>query len=71
MRLDMLREEEIAALTIPTGIPLVYRLTSDLRPIDHRYLGEPAELEAAVTRVISQGRARTAARDHEAEGSLP
>jgi 2,3-bisphosphoglycerate-dependent phosphoglycerate mutase len=43
MHLDRLGEEEIAALTIPTGIPLVYRLTAELRPIDHRYLGEPAE----------------------------
>ncbi len=39
MHLDQLGEEEIAALTIPTGIPLVYRLTAELRPIDHRYLG--------------------------------
>ncbi len=39
MHLDRLGEEEITALTIPTGIPLVYRLTAELRPIDHRYLG--------------------------------
>jgi 2,3-bisphosphoglycerate-dependent phosphoglycerate mutase len=69
MHLDRLREEEIAALTIPTGMPLVYRLTTDLRAIDHRYLGEPAERAAAVARVIGQGRAP--ARDHDAEGILP
>lgn len=56
MHLDGLGEEEITALTIPTGIPLIYRLTSELRPIDHRYLGEPAEVAAAVARVIEQGR---------------
>jgi 2,3-bisphosphoglycerate-dependent phosphoglycerate mutase len=57
MHLDGLGADEIAALTIPTGIPLVYRLSADLRPIDRRYLGEPEEIDAAVARVVRQGRA--------------
>ena len=56
MHLDDLGEAEVAALTIPTGIPLVYRLSAELRPIDHRYLGRPADVAAAVARVIDQGR---------------
>jgi 2,3-bisphosphoglycerate-dependent phosphoglycerate mutase len=66
MHLDRLGKEEIAALTIPTGIPLVYRLTPELRPIDHRYLGEPAKVAAAVARVVGRSRA-----DPAAEGATP
>jgi 2,3-bisphosphoglycerate-dependent phosphoglycerate mutase len=71
MHLDGLGEEEIAALTIPTGIPLVYRLTADLRPIDHRYLGEPAEVAAAVARVVGQGRAAPPPAVPAADGATP
>ena len=71
MYLDRLGEEEIAALTIPTGIPLVYRLTAELRPIDHRYLGEPAEVTAAVARVVGQGRTAASAANPAAEGDMP
>jgi 2,3-bisphosphoglycerate-dependent phosphoglycerate mutase len=69
MHLDGLGEEEIATLTIPTGIPLVYRLTADLRPIDRRYLGGPAEVAAAVARVAGQGRAAAPAAEPVVEGS--
>lgn len=68
MHLDGLGEEETAALTIPTGIPLVYRLTAGLRPIDHRYLGSPADVAAAVARVIDQGRVAVPAPDPAAAG---
>ena len=61
MHLDRLGPDEVAALTIPTGIPIVYRLGPDLRPIGHTYPGEPAEVAAAVTRVVDQGRAATSA----------
>ena len=44
--LDGISDEEIPGLNIPTGIPLVYRLNEDLRPIESSYLGDPeAELE--------------------------
>ena len=71
MHLDQLGEEEIAALTIPTGIPLAYRLTAGLRPIEHRFLGEPAEVTAAVARVVGQGRAAASAADPAANGAIP
>ncbi len=36
--LDGISDEEIEQLEIPTGIPLVYDLNADLRPIGHAYL---------------------------------
>ena len=36
--LDRIPDDEIPALNIPTGIPLVYTLDEDLHPISHRYL---------------------------------
>jgi len=71
MHLDGLGEEAIAALTIPTGIPLVYRLTAELRPIDHRYLGEPGEVAAAIARVAGQGRAAAPVPEPAVEGATP
>lgn len=60
MQLDGLGERGIAALTIPTGIPLVYRLDRSLRPLEHRYLADPDTVAAAVARVVSQGRVTVA-----------
>ena len=37
--LDEVSQEEIVGLNIPTGIPLIYQLDDNLKPIDHRYLG--------------------------------
>ena len=39
--LDNVSDEEIVDLNIPTGIPLVYELDADLKPIRHKYLGDP------------------------------
>ena len=52
--LDRISEREIVELNIPTGIPLVYELDEDLRPIRHYYLGDPAIAAAAAARVASQ-----------------
>ncbi len=52
--LDGVSDEEITGLNIPTGIPLVYRLDSDLRPIEHAYLGDPAAAAAAAAAVARQ-----------------
>jgi 2,3-bisphosphoglycerate-dependent phosphoglycerate mutase len=41
-------------LNIPTGIPLVYELDDDLKPIRHYYLGDPAAAAAAAARVAAQ-----------------
>jgi 2,3-bisphosphoglycerate-dependent phosphoglycerate mutase len=38
MHLDLLSEEEVLELNIPTGIPLVYDLDADLQPVTSRYL---------------------------------
>ena len=56
--LDDIPEAEIVELNIPTGIPLVYELDENLRPIKHYYLGDPAAVEAAIKGVASQGKAK-------------
>jgi len=52
--LDNIPESEITELNIPTGIPLVYELDDDLKPIRHYYLGDPAAAAAAAARVANQ-----------------
>ncbi len=47
--LDDISDEEILKLNIPTGIPLVYELGKDLRPLNSRYLGDPEELQKAIS----------------------
>jgi 2,3-bisphosphoglycerate-dependent phosphoglycerate mutase len=54
--LDAIPESEIVELNIPTGIPLVYELDDDLRPLRHYYLGDPAAAAAAATRVANQAK---------------
>ena len=55
--LDGISDEEIVGLNIPTGIPLVYELDRDLRPLGHRYLGDPEAAKRAAEAVASQGKA--------------
>jgi 2,3-bisphosphoglycerate-dependent phosphoglycerate mutase len=52
--LDAISEEEIVELNIPTGIPLVYELDDDLRPIRHYYLGDPEAVRRAAEAVAKQ-----------------
>jgi 2,3-bisphosphoglycerate-dependent phosphoglycerate mutase len=52
--LDDVSDEEITGLNIPTGIPLVYRLDDDLRPIESNYLGDPEAAKAAADAVAKQ-----------------
>lgn len=56
--LDGISDDDIVHLNIPTGQPLVYELDDDLRPLRHYYLGDPAEIEAAMAAVANQGKAR-------------
>ncbi len=56
--LDNVSDEDIVNLNIPTGQPLVYELDDDLRPIRHYYLGDAAEIEAAMAAVAAQGKAK-------------
>jgi 2,3-bisphosphoglycerate-dependent phosphoglycerate mutase len=55
--LDNIDEQTIVDLNIPTGIPLVYELDLDLRPLRHYYLGDPAAAAAAAARVANQAKA--------------
>lgn len=52
--LDDIDDEDIVGLNIPTGIPLVYELDDDLKPISSRYLGDPEAAEAAAEAVARQ-----------------
>ncbi|GAC1474711.1 MAG: 2,3-diphosphoglycerate-dependent phosphoglycerate mutase [Isosphaeraceae bacterium] len=56
--LDEVSENEIVGLNIPTGIPLVYDLDSELKPIRHEYLGDPEQVARAMAAVASQGKAK-------------
>jgi len=52
--LDGISEEEIVGLNIPTGIPLVYELDDDLKPLRSYYLGDPEEARKAAEAVAKQ-----------------
>jgi len=54
MYLDALDQQTIVELNIPTGIPLVYELDDELKPMRHYYLGDPAAAAAAAQRVAQQ-----------------
>jgi 2,3-bisphosphoglycerate-dependent phosphoglycerate mutase len=56
--LDGISDADIVELNIPTGIPLVYELDADLRPLRHYYLGDPAAARRAAEAVANQGGAR-------------
>ena len=56
--LDNVSEEEIVRLNIPTGIPLVYELDNELRPIKHYYIGDPEAVKKATQAVANQGKAK-------------
>jgi 2,3-bisphosphoglycerate-dependent phosphoglycerate mutase len=56
--LDNISDQEIVALNIPTGVPLVYELDADLKPIQHYYLGDPEEIRRAQEAVAKQGKAK-------------
>ncbi len=52
--LDNVPEAEIVGLNIPTGIPLVYELKDDLKPIRSYYLGDPEAAKKAAQAVADQ-----------------
>jgi 2,3-bisphosphoglycerate-dependent phosphoglycerate mutase len=52
--LDHVSDDKIVGLNIPTGIPLVYELEDDLRPIKSYYMGDPAAIEQKVKSVANQ-----------------
>jgi 2,3-bisphosphoglycerate-dependent phosphoglycerate mutase len=54
--LDQISDEDIVGLNIPNGIPLVYELDAQLRPIKRYYLGDPEAAAKAAAAVAAQGR---------------
>jgi len=56
--LDKVSDDQITQLNIPTGIPLVYELDKDLKPIRSYYLGDPEAVKAAQEAVANQGKAK-------------
>ena len=56
MYLDNLSEQDVMELNIPTGVPLVYELDEDLKPVRSYYLGDQAAIEQAMQVVANQGK---------------
>jgi 2,3-bisphosphoglycerate-dependent phosphoglycerate mutase len=55
--LDDISDADIVELNIPTGVPLLYELDADLRPVSRRYLGDPEAAKRAADAVANQGKA--------------
>ena len=54
--LDNISDDDIVGLNIPNGVPLVYELDADLRPIRHYYLGDQDAIAQAAAAVANQGK---------------
>jgi 2,3-bisphosphoglycerate-dependent phosphoglycerate mutase len=57
--LDQISDEEIVSLNIPTGVPLVYELDENLKPLKHYYLGDPDAIAAAAKAVADQAKRKS------------
>lgn len=55
--LDNVSDQDIVGMNIPTGMPLVYELDDHMKPINHYYLGDPAEVAKAMESIANQGKA--------------
>jgi len=58
MYLDNISKEKIVNLNIPTGLPLVYELNDNLKPLKSYYLGDPEQVKKAMEAVANQGKAK-------------
>jgi len=56
--LDDVPDKDIVGMNIPTGIPLVYELDKELKPVKNYYLGDAEEIKKAMSQVASQGKAK-------------
>ena len=56
--LDNVSDEKIVSLNIPTGMPLVYELDENLKPLNRYYLGDPEKVKKAMEAVANQGKAK-------------
>jgi len=57
--LDHISDEDITQLNIPTGVPLIYELDDDLKPLQHYYLGDADKIAKAIQTVAAQGKIKT------------
>jgi len=55
--LENIPDDKIVELNIPTGIPLIYSLNEDLKPLTKYYLGDQAAAEAKAAAVANQAKA--------------
>ena len=55
--LDQIADADIVSLNIPNGIPLVYELDANLKPVRHYYLGDADAAARAAAAVAAQGKA--------------
>jgi 2,3-bisphosphoglycerate-dependent phosphoglycerate mutase len=55
--LDKVPDQEIVSRNIPTGVPLVYELDEDIRPMRSYYLGDQDAIGKAMEAVAKQGKA--------------
>ncbi|MGG7055052.1 2,3-diphosphoglycerate-dependent phosphoglycerate mutase [Nitrosomonas sp. ANs5] len=56
--LDQISDQDILNYNIPTGIPLIYELDDDLKPIQNYYLGDTTAVEQAMSTVVNQGKVK-------------
>jgi 2,3-bisphosphoglycerate-dependent phosphoglycerate mutase len=56
--LDGVSDQKIVELNVPTGQPLVYELDAGLKPVRSYYLGDQAEIEAAMRAVADQAKVK-------------
>ena len=54
--LDGISDDDIVGLNIPNGIPLLYELDADLKPMRSRYLGDPEAAARAASAVANQAK---------------
>ena len=56
--LDNISDDDITELNIPTGVPLVYELDEDLKPLKHYYLADEEDLKSKMEAVANQGKSK-------------
>jgi 2,3-bisphosphoglycerate-dependent phosphoglycerate mutase len=56
--LQSISDKDIEGINLPTGIPKVYKLDKDLKPIRHYYLGDAEELARRIAAVSAQGKVK-------------
>jgi len=56
--LDGISDDDIVGVNIPTGMPMVYQLDENLKPISKKYIGDPEAVASAMAAVAAQGKAK-------------